>query len=196
VDKCDRSGAWTPPLVKSNAFVASNRVQKPSVASRTPSGCSRAAAKWLPRAAEIRERKTMPGAARRTQVETVDDYIAGCVQEVRPILRKIRATIRRAVPQATELMSYRMPAFKLNGIIMYFGVFQRHIGVFPPVRGTPALVKAVKPYAGPKGNLKFPLAGRIPYALIARIARQRAKDNTNRVVNTRPGSARKRARSA
>jgi uncharacterized protein YdhG (YjbR/CyaY superfamily) len=136
----------------------------------------------------------MPGAAARTQVETIDDYIAGCVREVRPILRKIRTSIRRAVPQATELMSYRMPAFKLNGIIIYFAAFKRHIGVFPPIRGTPALVKAVKPYAGPKGNLKFPLSGRIPYVLITRIAKQRAKDNTNRVVSKRPRSARKRAR--
>lgn len=137
----------------------------------------------VPRATRLRESRTMPGAARRTQVDTIDGYIAGCAPEARPILRKIRTSIRRAVPQATELISYRMPAFKLNGIIIYFAAFQRHIGVFPPVRRTPALVKAVKPYAGPKGNLKFPLAGRIPYALIARIAKQRAKDNTSRVLN-------------
>jgi uncharacterized protein YdhG (YjbR/CyaY superfamily) len=130
------------------------------------------------------------------QIETIDDYIAGCAPKVQPILRKIRSGIRRAVPQATELISYRMPAFKLNGIVIYFAAFQRHIGVFPPVRNPAALVEAVKPFAGPKGNLKFPLDGRIPYALIARIATQRAKDNTDRVVRKRPKAARKKAKSA
>ena len=133
-------------------------------------------------------------AVRSAHVETVDDYIAGCAQEVRPILRKLRTTIRRAVPQAREFISYGMPAYKLDGDIMYFSAFKRHIGVFPPVRGTPALVRAVKPYAGPKGNLKFQLGDRIPYALIARIAKQRAKDNLHRAANTRPGNQLKATR--
>jgi uncharacterized protein YdhG (YjbR/CyaY superfamily) len=116
----------------------------------------------------------------KVQVATVDDYIAACTQAVQPILRKLRATIRRAVPQATECISYRMPAYKLHGELMYFAAFKKHVGVFPPVRGTPELMKAVKPFAGPKGNLRFPLAKPIPFALIARIAKQRAKDNQRR----------------
>ena len=137
-------------------------------------------------------RRAEPG----RRIETIDDYIGGCTPEVQPILRKIRSGIRRAVPQATELISYRMPAFKLNGIIIYFAAFKRHIGVFPPVRGPAGLLKAVKPFAGPKGNLKFPLEGRIPYALIARIAKQRAKDNANRLLSKRPKTAGKKAKSA
>ena len=138
----------------------------------------------------------MRGAAHRWPIETIDDYIAGCAQEVQPILRKIRSHIHEAVPQATELISYRMPAFKLNGIIIYYAAFRRHIGVFPPVRGPAALLKAVKSFAGPKGNLKFPLDGRVPYALIARIAKQRAKDNKDRVIKKRPKTARNKAKSA
>jgi len=69
-----------------------------------------------------------------SQLATVDDYIAGCPQAVQPILRKLRATIRRAVPQATECISYRMPAYKLHGDLMYFSAFKQHVGVFPPVR--------------------------------------------------------------
>jgi uncharacterized protein YdhG (YjbR/CyaY superfamily) len=81
----------------------------------------------------------MTAVTRKAQVATVDDYIAGCAQAVQPILRKLRATIRRAVPQATECISYRMPAYKLHGDLVYFSAFKQHIGVFPPVRGTQAL---------------------------------------------------------
>jgi uncharacterized protein YdhG (YjbR/CyaY superfamily) len=113
-------------------------------------------------------------------VQTVDDYIAACTPSVRPILRKLRSTIRAAIPRATETISYRMPAFKLDGDVVYFAAFRNHIGVFPPVRGPATLVKAVRPYAGPKGNLRFPLADQIPFGLIARIAKARAKDNQRR----------------
>lgn len=127
----------------------------------------------------------MTVATRKVRAAAVDDYIAGCAPAVQPILRKLRATIRRAVPQATECISYRMPAYKLHGALVYFAAFKEHIGVFPPVRGTRELIKAIKPYAGPKGNLRFPLAKPIPFALIARIAKQRAKDNRRRVAQGR-----------
>jgi uncharacterized protein YdhG (YjbR/CyaY superfamily) len=123
-----------------------------------------------------------------TQGATVDDYIAASAKAVQSILRKLRTTIRRAVPQATEFISYRMPAYKLNGMIMYFAAFKQHIGVFPPVRGAVALVKAVKPFVGPKGNLRFPVAKPMPYSLIARIAKQRARDNLERAANKKSES--------
>ncbi|MDB6015008.1 MAG: hypothetical protein JWL65_7258 [Gammaproteobacteria bacterium] len=129
---------------------------------------------------------------RKAQITTVGDYIAECPRAVQPVLRKLRATVRKAVPQATECISYRMPAYKLHGVVVYFAAFKQHIGVFPPVRGTPELMKAVAPYAGPKGNLRFPLAKPIPFALIARIARQHAKDNLHRIAH---GASKKRSAS-
>jgi uncharacterized protein YdhG (YjbR/CyaY superfamily) len=110
------------------------------------------------------------------KIATIDDYIASCAQDVRPVLRKIRATIRKTVPQATETISYRMPAFKQGRMLVYFAAFKHHIGLYPPVRGNAALCKAVAKYAGPKGNLKFPLDQRIPYSLIARITAHRANN--------------------
>jgi uncharacterized protein YdhG (YjbR/CyaY superfamily) len=120
---------------------------------------------------------------RKAQITTVGNYIVECPRAVQPILRKLRATVRKAVPQATECISYRMPAYKLHGVVVYFAAFKQHIGVFPPVRGTPELMKEVAPYAGPKGNLRFPLAKPIPFALIARIARQHAKNNRHRTAH-------------
>jgi uncharacterized protein YdhG (YjbR/CyaY superfamily) len=104
---------------------------------------------------------------------TVDDYIASFTPEVQAILHKIRQTIKTVAPDAQETISYRMPAFKLNGILVYFAAFKMHIGLFPPVRGDDSLMLALKPYAGPKGNLQFPLEKPIPYALIRRIVRAR-----------------------
>jgi uncharacterized protein YdhG (YjbR/CyaY superfamily) len=109
--------------------------------------------------------------------ETIDAYIAAAAPEARPILEKIRALVRAAAPDAEEAISYRMPAFKQGGILLYFAAFKAHIGVFPPVRGDAALEAALAPYAGEKGNLRFPLDRPIPYALIERIARFRLAAN-------------------
>ena len=104
---------------------------------------------------------------------TVDDYIATFVPDIQAVLQKIRQTVKAAAPEAEETISYRMPAFKLNGVLVYFAAFKTHIGLYPPVRGDDSLMRAVRPYAGPKGNLQFPLDKRIPYALIRRIVKAR-----------------------
>jgi uncharacterized protein YdhG (YjbR/CyaY superfamily) len=115
-------------------------------------------------------------AAAKTEARSIDQYIAGCAPEVRAILRKLRSTIKRAAPpETTELISYRIPAFRLHGILVYFAAFKTHIGMFPPVKGDAKLQAAVSKYAGPKGNLKFPLDAPIPYALVARIVKFRVK---------------------
>ena len=93
------------------------------------------------------------------------------------MLERIRSTIRRAAPDAAETISYRIPAFTLNGALVYFAAFKNHIGFYPPVRGNARLEKAIAPYAGAKGNLKFPLDRPIPYALIERIVKHRVKQN-------------------
>jgi uncharacterized protein YdhG (YjbR/CyaY superfamily) len=115
---------------------------------------------------------------------TIDDYIAACATDVQEILQKIRATVATAVPQARAKISYRMPAFELDGMIISFAAFKKHIGVFPPVRDA-KLKKEVARYAGPKGNLQFPLAERIPYALIGRIAKAQARANAARATLTK-----------
>ena len=109
--------------------------------------------------------------------KNIDEYIAACPPAVRLIVTKIRATVKTAAPGAKEVISYRMPAFKGHGILLYFAAFKAHIGIYPPVSGDAALTKALAPYAGPKGNLKFPLDQPIPYPLIKRIVRHRVKQD-------------------
>jgi|SRR5579872_3139892 len=114
---------------------------------------------------------------RRTRPKTIDEYIGRCAPGAQPILRRVRATIATAVPDAVETISYGIPAFKLRRIVVYFAAFTTHIGLYPPVKGDPGIEKAAARYAGPKGNLRFPLDRRIPYGLIARIAKFRARQS-------------------
>ena len=118
--------------------------------------------------------------SRATVPANINEYIAASPAVSRPILRKIRSTIRSVAPDAQEVISYRMPAFKQHGILLYFAAFKSHIGLFPPIKGDAALKKAMARYAGPKGNLKFPLDQPIPYGLIKRIARLRVKQDAAR----------------
>jgi uncharacterized protein YdhG (YjbR/CyaY superfamily) len=118
--------------------------------------------------------------AARALPKDIDRYIAGCAPEARAALRKLRAAIRRAAPEAREVISYRMPAFELQGMLIYFAAFKRHIGIYPPVKGHRALAAAAAKYAGPKGNLRIPLDRPMPYALIARIVKFRIKQNSAR----------------
>jgi uncharacterized protein YdhG (YjbR/CyaY superfamily) len=108
---------------------------------------------------------------------SIDEYIAACSPEVQGILQRIRLTIRSVAPDAQETISYRMPAFTQHGVLVYFAAFKQHIGLYPPIRGDAALEEALSPYAGEKGNLRFPLDKPIPYALIARIVKLRLEQN-------------------
>jgi uncharacterized protein YdhG (YjbR/CyaY superfamily) len=110
-------------------------------------------------------------------ITTVDGYIAQFPEEVQTVLQDVRATIKAQAPDAEEIISYRMPAFRLHGILLYYAAFKHHIGLYPPVSGDAAIEKAIAPYAGPKGNLQFPLDKPMPLKLITRIAKLRVKQN-------------------
>ncbi len=118
----------------------------------------------------------------KTAPKNIYEYIAGFPPDVQGILEKIRLTIRKAAPGAEETISYRMPAFTLNGNLVYFAAFKKHIGLFPPVTGNEKLRREASVYAGPKGNLRFPLDEPIPYALIGRVVKARVKENRERAA--------------
>jgi uncharacterized protein YdhG (YjbR/CyaY superfamily) len=126
----------------------------------------------------------------RKKPVNIDEYISGFAPEVQAILERIRSTVRKAAPGAQETISYQIPAFTMDGVLVYFAAFKKHIGLYPPVRGDAALEKAVSRYAGEKRNLQFPLAEPIPYALITRIVKLRVKQNRARAT----ASARKTSR--
>jgi uncharacterized protein YdhG (YjbR/CyaY superfamily) len=110
---------------------------------------------------------------------TIDAYIAAAPAEVQPVLESIRAAVRNAAPDAEERISYRMPAFFQDGALVYFGAFKQHIGFYPPVQDAVLQPLAAK-YAGPKGNLRFPLSEPMPILLISRLVKARIKENAAR----------------
>jgi uncharacterized protein YdhG (YjbR/CyaY superfamily) len=115
--------------------------------------------------------------AKAQEPKDIDGYISLFPADVQRILERVRETIHDAAPDAKETISYKMPAFKLNGILVYFAGWQKHIGLYPPISGDKALEKTVARYAGPKGNLQFPLDQPIPYHLIHRIVKLRVKQD-------------------
>ncbi len=107
----------------------------------------------------------------------IDSYIGAFPEDVQVLLSRVRRTIRAAAPKATETISYRIPAFRQHGMLVYFAGFKNHVGLYPPVRGDATLAKAVAKYAGPKGNLRFPYDEPLPLALIARIVRLKVRQD-------------------
>ena len=110
----------------------------------------------------------------------IDAYIAGFRTDVQEILQQIRRTIARAAPEAEETIKYGMPTFTLEGNLVHFAAFKKHIGFFPPVKGDDEFNKKASAYEGPKGSFRFPLDAAIPYALIDSIVKLRAKENAKR----------------
>lgn len=133
--------------------------------------------------------KTIPTSAHAPDEPTavasgdpIDDYIRGFAAPVQHMLRAVRAAARAAAPQAEERISYRMPALFEQGVLLYYGAFKKHIGLFPPVVD-PALRAQVARYAGPKGNLQLPLNEPLPLALIGRIVRARLEANRSKAAS-------------
>ena len=118
----------------------------------------------------------------QTTAKDIDAYIARFPTDVQAILEKIRMTIREAAPEAKEVISYQMPAFHLKGNLVYFAAWKKHIGFYPPITGDEEFKRELAVYAGPKGNLQFPLDQPIPYELISKIVRLRVKENLARAA--------------
>src|ERR1700704_5909423 len=115
----------------------------------------------------------------------IDGYISQFPADVQAVLQEVRETIRRAAPDAEEVISYQMPAFRQHGILVYFAAWKNHVGLYPPISGDPVIEVAVARYAGPKGNLQFPLDEPMPLALIERVVRLRVKQDTAKATAKR-----------
>ena len=110
--------------------------------------------------------------------ESVDEYMARLPDDRRAAMQELRATIRAAAPDATEAISYNMPAFRLNGrFFVSYEAFKRHYSLFPWTdQMVDELGDAVRPYAVGKGTLRFPANERIPIDLVTRIIQIRRRD--------------------
>ena len=105
--------------------------------------------------------------------ENVDEYIAGFPGDIKNKLEQMRQLIRKAAPQSEELISYGMPAFRMNGNMVWFGAYTNHIGFYPKVDGTNALKKELSKYMGTKGSVHFTLNKPLTTKLITEMVRVR-----------------------
>jgi len=115
----------------------------------------------------------------------IDEYIAGFAPATQDLLQQVRQTVHAAAPGAREVISYRIPAFKAHGILVYFAAFKRHIGFYPPIHGDADLERAAAPHAGEKGNLRFSMDRPLPLDLIDRITRLRLQQDQSRAKPAR-----------
>lgn len=106
---------------------------------------------------------------------TVDEYIKRYPPKVQTQLRKVRQVIKKAAPQVQELVSYHMPAYKYQGMLVAFAAWKNHISLYPAPWGDEALRKEMSAYEGSKGTIKFPLDEPLPLSLIAKIVKYRVK---------------------
>ena len=112
-----------------------------------------------------------------TVVKDIDAYIKMQPENVQGVLERFRQAILKAAPEAEEVISYQMPAFKYNGMLVYFAAWKNHIGFYPVSSAISKFKKELSSYEGAKGTVKFPLDKPMPYALISRIVKFRVKEN-------------------
>lgn len=120
--------------------------------------------------------------AKRNAENEVDRYIAQFPRDVQILLKKVRRTIRNAAPGAEETIKYRMPTYVLEGNLIHFAAFTRHIGLYPTPSGIAEFRRELKPYATSKGAIQFPLDQPVPYGLIARITKFRVRENRRKTT--------------
>jgi uncharacterized protein YdhG (YjbR/CyaY superfamily) len=109
----------------------------------------------------------------------IDEYLAGVPEPARTTLQKLRTTIRSVVPkEATEVISYGMPAFRYKGPLLYFSAFAKHCSLFP---GNASLISEfkgeLKNYQTSKGTIQFPLDNPLPAALVKKLVKARVAQN-------------------
>ncbi|MGD0566612.1 MAG: DUF1801 domain-containing protein [Candidatus Goldiibacteriota bacterium] len=108
----------------------------------------------------------------------VSAFIGKYPSNIRNILEKIRETIRRAAPEADEIISYKMPAYRMKKILVYFAAFKEHISFFPTSSGIKVFKKELSGYRTSKGTVSFSPDKPIPYGLIKKIVKFRVKEDS------------------
>lgn len=114
------------------------------------------------------------------QFKTINGYIAIFPRNVQDILEKLRRAIKESAPDAKEAISYGIPTFKLNGNLVHFAAWKKHIGFYPTPSGIEAFKKELAPYKQAKGSVQFPIDKPIPFDIVRKIVEYRVKENLDK----------------
>ena len=134
-----------------------------------------------PRMKKAKSAKSRSAAKASVAPKDVDEYLAGVPEPARSTLNKMRATIRSAVPAgATEVISYRMPAFRHNGVLVWFAAFSDHCSLFPTAAVIEAFKNELKGFSTSKGTIQFPTDKPLPTALVKKMVKARVAQNESK----------------
>ena len=117
----------------------------------------------------------------------VTSYILSCHPQSQEHLNNLRNFILQEVPQAEEVISYKMPAYKLHGMLVYFAGYEKHIGFYPTGSGIKHFEQEIQSYKFSKGTIQFPLDQELPYDLIRRIIQFRVGENELKLAAKKHG---------
>ena len=120
-------------------------------------------------------------AKKNVPAQTVDDYLAALPEESRATLEKLRKVIKAAAPRATEGISYQMPMYKHNGMLVGFAAFKDHCSFFPGANPIATHKDELKAYETSKGTIRFPIGKPLPAALVKKLVKTRVAENEKRL---------------
>ena len=120
-----------------------------------------------------------------TKPTNIDEYIADFPKDVQKILEQVRATIKKAAPEAEEAIKYAIPTFMLNGNLVHFAAFKNHIGFYPAPMGIELFKEELSAYKGGKGSVQFPLDEPMPLELISKIVKFRVAQNLEKATKNK-----------
>ncbi len=130
---------------------------------------------------EVKSGRRRSAAKGKGAPKNVDEYLAGVPEPARSTLKKMRAAIRSAAPpEATETISYRMPAFKHKGVLVWFAAFSNHCSLFPTAAVIEAFKNELKGFSTTKGSIHFPTDKPLPTALVKKLVKARVAQNESK----------------
>jgi uncharacterized protein YdhG (YjbR/CyaY superfamily) len=125
---------------------------------------------------------SLKGSGKAADFESIDAYIDSLPRDVQGMMSKLRGVVRKAAPDAVEIIRYRMPTFFLDGNLIHFAAYKKHIGMYPMPHGNAALRKAMEPYRAAKDALRFPMDKALPFSLIEQVIAHRVKETAAKRV--------------
>lgn len=114
--------------------------------------------------------------------KTVDEYFSSFPESIREILEVMRSTIKQEAPNAQEVISYNMPAFKAHGVLVYYAAHQGHIGFYPTSTPIEIFKQELSTYKFSKGAIQFPIDRPMPVDLISRMVKFRVQQDAEKAV--------------
>lgn len=121
--------------------------------------------------------KRAEAAAKSGPAKTVDEYMAALPDDARATLEKVRTAIKSAAPKASEEISYQMPMYKQNGMVLGFAAFKNHCSIFPGPGAIERHKSELKGYETSKGTVRFPIGKPLPAALVKTLVKERIAEN-------------------